>query len=301
MRRLIRFFGLGAVCGLVLTCLCHAEEWVHGSVYLPELPAGVDVVHSGGAMVEPATCPLYLPGHVSLSDPGRSQSILTSSSGLRLAFDGPGEFWFERLEDAIESGVVVRSRVIVGVREGDLLIDARKVSADSQISLELPMGRLDVGQAFFSVQVSYDERSEIYDFRIVCAEGSVRFTDREGRHYFSNASQLLTGVGTYYAPTLEISDINKRIRERFVLFEERAQELLEPAESAAAFAAVSEPIEEAEFDAVAESIGRDPVVIEYVPRTRALIPDRGRTPLLGLGAARQLLGLEDVVVAPEVE
>ncbi|WP_148216356.1 hypothetical protein [Coraliomargarita akajimensis] len=270
-----------------------AADWVRGALFIPGLPDGVFISCSGEDALKADACPAYYPGQAQVVAPGRDEVFIKVSNGIDLSFSGPGEFGFERLEQIRPSGEEAsRSRTIIGLRSGNLLLDSRQLNDESFLIVELPMGRLHVERALFSIDIRFDERSEIYDFRIVSADGVVRFSDHQGAQYYANEAQMLSGAGTSYAPSLEISDITRRVREHFIDYEARSQTVFAGEEIDLGFAEVYAPIQTAErgvIEAPVSDAGEDPIVIEYLPHPRPLVPHQAKSGLISAAYAKFLL------------
>jgi len=143
---------------------------------------------------------------------------------MTIAFRGEGVFSVERFEGLF--GVVedenepneTRSRMILNLRRGELMIDSRSLTADSKFVVETPFGRISSVKAVLLIRIEFDYRSNIYDFTVSCAEGTVRLNDLRDQTYSILAGQRISGAGSYTAPAIEVAGQTDQIREKFELF-----------------------------------------------------------------------------------
>ena len=90
--------------------------------------------------------------------------------------------------DTVEAS---QSWMLLNFREGDLIVDNRKMLESSQFLVETPIGRLATKQGLWQMRILFERRSQIYDFTIACTVGRVRFTDLQGNQYTLHAGQRL--------------------------------------------------------------------------------------------------------------
>ena len=283
-----RFGRLGCwLVAVLFAGLLSAENWRYGSVFVPKLPDGIELQRIGGEPYSAADLPGYIPGLVRMAGVAREGFFWQASNGVLGAYYGAGALAIERFEQDSASVDSSRSRMILSMAQGRLIIDSRDLPRGVQMLIELPMGKVHLRRALILLDISFDERTGIYDFRMISVDGSLRFTDRQGEQYFASDTQLLTGVGSSYAPSLEISDLTRRMREDFDLFEERVAEILpEGLVSEDRFSeqmqivpdfgsSAEEPEKEQRAGPVGADRDRRPLVIEYVPRPKPLVPFRG--------------------------
>lgn len=168
--------------------------------------------------------PVYFGGLFNARATQAGELLLRSSNGIDFHFQGPGFFGIDRFDQVFapgdESGGLVpeETRLIMNLREGDLLVDSSGVSSDAQILLEVPFGRVSGNRALWWISIEHDDRSQRYDFTIASAEGTLRLTDRQGEIYTLYAGQRLAGAGAYNNPGIEIGEPTSDIRERFENF-----------------------------------------------------------------------------------
>lgn len=232
--------------------------------------------------------PAYYGGvfNVRSAEPG--ELFLRTSNGIDLYFRGPGFFGVERFDktypasSGIGIGEELQSRLIMNLRQGSLVVDNEGISEDAQIILETPFGRIYAPLAEWSIAIEFDRRSRIYDFTIVCAEGSLRLTDRLGENYVVFAGQRLAGAGTYMNPAVEIGEPTDRDEERFESFHALRGRLPTDDLNDGAFrSAMLDLPEQAETDAASRTsqfpngVQGRPLIIEYAPPPPLLTPFRG--------------------------
>jgi len=270
-----------------------AEAWVRGSAMVLEASGGVEVtVPADGESYDTFEDPVYFSGIFSGQARSGGSALIHTSNGMTLAFRGEGYFSVERFEGLFDAGEgddpdqmeETRSRIILSLRRGELLIDSRSLTADSKFVVETPFGRISSVKAVLLIRIEFDYRSEIYDFTISCAEGTVRLSDLRKQSYSIYAGQRIAGAGSYSAPAVEIGDQTDQIREKFELFLKTIDEMdfgqIDPAK----LRAHAKPLSEFE-DVTSTSArlsderpvesGKRPRVIEFAPRAETITPFRG--------------------------
>ncbi len=233
-----------------------------------------------------APLPLYCEGvfRARTSSPGGT--FLRSSNGVDFYFEGPGDFSIERFDKAfaVEGSVIdsalERSWLLMNLREGRLMVDARESDGMGQIVLVGPFCRILAPKAFWSIKIEYEPRNQRYDFVIACAEGQIRLTDLQGQTYTLYAGQRLAGVGTFLNPAMEIGEFTARNRDQFSSFLKLRETLpldsLDPQAYREAMRDLPDPDPAVlERDLGAGHPERVPLVIEYAPPPGELTPFRG--------------------------
>lgn len=276
-----------ALCPLLAGGVLTADGWYYGAAYVSEVPEGLELQRLGGEPYAPSDFPGYFSGMLRMSGTAREGCYLQASNGLIAAYYGSGNFSIERFEQDGLGQQGARSRMILSMAMGRLILDSRAVARSGQILIELPMGKIHLNQALVSIDITYDVRSEIYDFRMITNEGTLRFTDQNGQQYFASDRQLLSGVGTSYEPSLEIAEMTRRMVEDFDLFTAKVEAVLGPeqggqdafAEQMLRVPSVQNAAVEEEPPAAAPETspaeGQHPIVIEFVPAAKELVPFRG--------------------------
>jgi hypothetical protein len=290
MRILTIIFTLALVLGIRSVV---AEAWVRGSAVVIEATGGVEVrVPAEGEVYDSFEKPRYLSGIFSSYAQSDGSALFHTSNGMTLAFRGEGHFSVERFEGLfdIDSGVEqdelaeTRSRMILNLRRGELLIDSRSLTADSKFVIETPFGRISSVKAVLLVRIEFDYRSGIYDFTISCTEGTVRLSDKRKQSYSIYAGQRIAGAGSYSAPAIEVGDQTDQIREKFDLFFEALERLNLDKVDQAELRAHMEALPDLEdttntayrllHDRPKEE-GKRPRVIEFAPQAEYVTPFRG--------------------------
>lgn len=233
--------------------------------------------------------PYYTTGLFSASSSRSGQLFIQTSNQVSLFFEGPGFYGIERFESILNttSGDLPelagsQSRMILNLRKGVLVVDARELDEESQLVLEATFGRVFGARALWFIQIEFDQRSGIYDFTIACKDGLVRLTDMRNESYTIYPGQRLAGAGSFLTPAIEVGSHTDQSRERFANFIE-VLEAHDP--SALDQVALREQIKVIR-QAVPTSIGslpvqvnrtsdRRPIVIEFAPRAPELTPFRG--------------------------
>lgn len=270
-----------------------AEAWVRGSAVVVEASGGVEVrVPAEGKTFDRFEQPTYFSGIFSSRAQAGGSALFHTSNGMTLAFRGEGHFSVERFEGLFglrdgeddDGPAQTRSRMILNLRRGELLMDSRSLTADSKFVVETPFGRISSVKAVLLIHIDFDYRSDIYDFTISCTEGTIRLTDLSGQSYSIYAGQRIAGAGSYAAPAVEVGDQTEQIREKFERFFERLDGLdinkIDQAKLRAHTQALPDLVDEANtsFRLSNERPTADrkrPRVIEFAPQTEAVTPFRG--------------------------
>lgn len=217
------FFALSLVVGGL-----SAEVWMRGAATVLEASGAVRIdIPSEDATYEDFTQPRYFSGQFSVSAASDASVLLLTSNELVFFFSGEGQFGIERFEDYTDTEVQTRemvaaaqSRMILSMRRGKLYMDTRRLTLDSRLVVETPLGRITSFKALMMIEIEYDYRSRIYEFTIACTDGAVRFTDRRGETYSILPGQRISGAGSYSAPAVEVGQLIEELREGFALFDQ---------------------------------------------------------------------------------
>jgi len=258
-----------------------------------EASGGVELtVPAEDATYESFDQPTYFSGIFSTRAEADGSAIIYTSNGMTLAFSGEGYFSVERFEglfgirtgDAPDELKETRSRMILNLRRGELLIDSRSLTADSKFVVQTPFGRIASVKAVLFIRIEFDYRSGIYDFTISCTEGTVRLTDLRQQTYSIYAGQRISGAGSYLAPAVEVGDQTDQIREQFELFFDTLDGLDLSQIDLAELGAHTEALPELEDESTTSfrlsnerptQESKRPRVIEFAPRAESITPFRG--------------------------
>ena len=282
-----------------------AEVWVRGSAVVRESSGEVAIeVPSGGSTFQSFDQPRYFPGIFNCRAQPGGMALIQLSNGTVLKFKGEGYFSVERLEDFftadLDGSVELaerQSRMILNLRRGQLLIDSRHLSRDSKLVLETPIGRISGLNAMMSVQIEYDYRNQLYDFRVSCGEGIVQFSDLRQQPYTINAGQRISGVSNSAGLSVEVGGQPERAREKLLRFSELLEDLDPAAIDRSRLQAHVRPLRDAGSLPDApnspelpgqpskQSLKR-PRVIEFAPQAKPATPFRGELKLPSAYRAR---------------
>ncbi|MFP4166800.1 MAG: hypothetical protein ACLFUF_06490 [Opitutales bacterium] len=278
-----------------------AESWMRGAVAITRLAGDVELQETGGRRIASDTAlPLYLPGLIQARTGNDGEIFLLTSGGVAIEHEGPGYFEIERFDQQAPEAdagreVAVRSRMILSLRSGRLVVDNRtgEEQGAAPLVLETPMGRISVNEGLWTIRLFADRRGKqsIHTFEIECVDGLVRFTDRRGKTYTLQGGHRLSGAGSPDSPSIEVTDwtesVRKRIQEFSGLLRMAEKEGVESEKLTAAIRPM--PVEELDF---AYETGRggleeeetdasQPIFVDYVPRADLVSPFRGvvRPPL----------------------
>lgn len=275
------FLILGALLATYMTV--QAEEWVRGSAAVTSVVGEVDLEEVGSESLRldsTNALPQHIAGLLKVSTQSKDAVFLVTSNQISIYNEGAGYFAIERFEQDVATSMSGgKSRMILNFREGLLVVDNRALSADSQMIVETPLGRISVKNGWWLMKIEYDERSRIYDFLIACADGVLRFNDQRGHTYTLRNGQRLRGAGASSRPSVEIaeiSDVSAEIFEEFTVIAAEASALDLTVDS---FRAQMIPLKHVGSEAVATETSaprssKRPLMIEYAPQSAPVTPYR---------------------------
>ena len=276
--------GLIALCWFVVSVTVHAETWMRGSVALLFLTGEVTVQESGEASrqlhaIDPL--PQHVSGLLKIQAELGNASFLKTSNQVFMHHIGPGAVAIERFEQAIGPFAGAgKSRMILHFRRGVLVLDTRALSAGSQMIVETPIGRIAANNAWWLIEMSYDEYNQTYYFSIECADGVLHLNALNDMSYSIGSGQRLNGAGLSSNPSIEASEISNAGRQLFDQFATSVAESVAFELSVDVFRAKMVPITSgprsvSELSELSvEGRSARPLLIEYAPRPTPLIPFR---------------------------
>ena len=268
-----------------------AESWVRGAVTVLESSGVVSIdVPSEDARYDDFTKPVYFSGLFSARAQSDGSVLLHTSNKVTLSFSGEGVFSIERFESIVGGDPAAQgkfsetdSRMILGLRRGELLIDTRSLPQDSKFVVETPLGRIFCVKAVLKIGIEHDYRSGIYNLTISTSDGMVRFIDIRREVYTIYAGQRISGAGSYFEPAVEVGAQTDDMREEFedfiVVLDGLDLEAIDQAElrsHSLELRAVKE-VEAALTHIPEEGVPtetRRPRVIEFAPRAEYVTPFR---------------------------
>lgn len=266
--------------------VAHAEEWMRGAVAVASVAGDVVVEEVSGEPLQLSAAqelPLYLSGLLKVRSERRSDAVfLEASNQVSMYHAGAGFFAIERFGQ--EVGAVAqqgKSRMILNLRQGLLVVDHRAMNEGSQMIVETPLGRITAKQGWWLMEIAYDLSGHVYDFSIECADGVLRFTDGPGATYTLRSGQRLTGAGTSVRPAIQVSELSERASQWFEAFSVLQGEADTLQLSAQTFAAKMQPMgaimSQERAAAPLESSAtpeQRPLIIEYAPQSPPVSPFR---------------------------
>ncbi|PXA03265.1 hypothetical protein DDZ13_12630 [Coraliomargarita sinensis] len=270
-----------------------AEAWVRGSAMVVEASGEVQLTDTAaGKTYQDFGQATYFSGMFSSQAQADGSILIHTSNAMTLGFRGGGYFSVERFEGLYEAQSTgereelteIRSRMILNLRRGELLIDSRSLTADSKFVVETPFGRISSVKAVLLVRIDFDYRSNIYDFTISCTEGTVRLSDKRGESYLIYAGQRISGAGSYLAPAIEVGEQTDQIREKFEQFLSRLDRMeLDEMDQTKLWAHTKALADFSDVEVVVSPSNdgrpveqaRRPRVIEFAPRAETISPFRG--------------------------
>lgn len=264
--------------------MLHAADWMRGAVVVTSVAGDVILEEAGGASLQmhPADrLPRAVSGLLQIRTKAKDAVFLKTSNRISLYNEGAGFFAIERFEQDVGTSMDQgKSRLIFNFRQGLLVVDNRALSDDSQMIVETPVGRISVKDGWWLMKIEYDQRNYQYDFSIECADGVLRFTDRNGNGYTLRNSQRLRGAGESSRASIEVSKISDEAGELFEAFARMEADAAALELPSAIFLPKMKRLRQVESE-VADtyqvpegSTAKRPLVIEYAPQSAAVTPFR---------------------------
>ena len=264
-------------------CLTAQDVWQGGAFYRPDLTDSAELYQLGdGRQIDSAQ---YLPGLVRASAKSRKDLFLLGSNRLMLYYSTPGELTVERFEQLGQAPAtgVQQCRLILYIDEGILTVDSSSLSVDSQFVVETPLGRLDAGAGRWTLSLAYDARTRMYNLTLESIDLELVFKTHSGERVVVSGGQMLNGAGTSTLRDLEVSDLLRGARDRLAKLEQFSDEALAEVSMARlnshlrpiAHRGSLDPQEGLVPDGDEDAVHGYPIVIEYSPRPKPLVPFRG--------------------------
>lgn len=287
MARLILTFATWLFC----ICSLTASELVRGGLILHEVNGQVGLKELGKDVTRLNTgdVPVTTMGLIECEASDGSSAFFTASNRSVIYFEGSGSFAVERFEQVMpelaewnaESVEPSQSRTILNFREGDLIVDNRKMSESSQFLVETPLGRLTTKRALWQMRILFDPRSQIFDFTIICTEGQVRFTDLQGQQYTVHTGRRLAGAGSRMKPSIEVGDSTERSQGQMQRYQDLFSQHSDAGDDFTQYLpyllVIERNVRSNSERAVLGGLNtaRRPIVIEYAKEPESVTPFRG--------------------------
>jgi hypothetical protein len=268
------------------------QTWVRGAVTLQMVSGEVEVTPLGEATAHTMIqeqLPVTSSGLINCAAAYGNSALFSTSNRNYIYFEGDGSFSIERFEQVMPDATIWdaeptetgKSRMIVNFRAGNLIFDSRAMYTSSQLFVETPLGRLSVTRALLQMHITFDPRSQIFDFTITCTDGRVRFTDLQGQQYTLRAGQRLAGAGTRKMPSIEVGERTERSFEQMERYQSLADLYLDAGLDLEHYLEYLRPIEtvsrQSSLPAATESSVHRPIIIEYAVDPDLVTPFRGET------------------------
>lgn len=272
------------------------QEWVRGAVAVTHWDEGLELEQLGGVKVpvSAASLPHYVGGLWSVDADHSERLLLKASNSVLLDYRGRGYLSIERFEQNADfSGdwlaseeESAQSRMILNLRAGGLLVDQRKLSEASQLTVETPVGRIAAKKhALWMIELTKDERKRTFRFEVQCVDGVVRMVDLTGRIFTIRSGQRISGAGAAGTPSVEVAEITTAATEYFEGYSSRVAELATMDISQEALLAETVPLVYKQSTAVEEIVTdrvdasslqlKRPYAIEYSARAAPVTEFRG--------------------------
>ena len=263
--------------------MLQAEDWMRGAAVVTSVAGEVILEQVGGESLQmnpTDRMPLVVSGLLQISTKEKDSVFLKASNQISIYHEGAGFFAIERFEQdvATSSMDLGKSRMILNFRQGLLVVDNRALSEASQMIVVTPLGRMSVKNGWWSMEIAYDARRQLYDFSIKCADGALRFTDLFGQTYTLRSGQRLVGAGTSASASIRVAESSAAESELFEEFEVMQADA--DALSPAIFRSKMKQLKQVKNTvgvtaAVPESdSAKRPLVIEYAPQSAPVTPHR---------------------------
>ena len=219
-------------CSLLLLSSLQAQDWYRGAFLILGQSGEVEVSDHLGVMHKAfPDSKMIRPGNAAISTADGGELLILNSNKVVLALEGAGELSYERfnqISDASKQTDVVsgKSRMILELKIGRLVIDSSRHAVDSHIVLETPFGRLTLSmKSLFSISISENEKRKRFNLEIECSKGNASFVDRKGDQYELYSGQRLSGYSKEGSLALGFSQLSDSSRSIFKQYDQRLSSL----------------------------------------------------------------------------
>ena len=212
---------------LLLLNSLQAQDWYRGAFLILDQAGEVEVLDHLGAMDVASPESMVRPGNAAIDAAAGGELLILNSNKVVMAFEGAGKLSYERFEQAMDASMHTdfasgKSRMILELKIGRLLIDSSQYAADAHIMLETPFGRLTLSKkSLFSILISENKKRKRFNFEIECSKGNAGFLDQNGHHYELYRGQRLSGYSKEGSLTLGFSQGSYSSRSIFKQYNER--------------------------------------------------------------------------------
>ena len=221
MRHILIWFSL-----FLLNSL-QAQDWYRGAFLILDQIGEVEVLDYLGAVDEASPESMMRSGNATIDAAQGGELLILNSNKVVMALEGAAKLSYERFDQEMDASMLTdvtsgKSRMILELKIGRLLIDSSQYAADAHIVLETPFGRLTLGtKSLFSISISENKKRKRFNFEIECSKGNANFTDRNGRSYELYNGQRLSGYSKEGSLTLGFSQVSYSSRSIFKQYDER--------------------------------------------------------------------------------
>jgi hypothetical protein len=263
-----------------------ASEWWQGAFIIRKYTEGIDAQLLGGQQInfDEAMTPIHASGLIKLSANEGESIFLSASNGLSLYFEGLGELAFERFEQLkrANSNTIGPSNVILNFRSGVLLIDNRSELQDTNLIIETPTGRLISNNSLICLKINQNTKNQLIKFSFLCGEGTFTYALMDGSTYSILQGQRMIGVGTFDSPMIEISEASPAMKIDIERFESVLENNIISMDEMVGLESYMKKMyrkealtEELIYSEATLSEKKQPIVIEYAPRSQPVEHYRG--------------------------
>jgi hypothetical protein len=263
-----------------------ASEWWQGAFIIRKYTEGIDAQLLGGQQInfDEAMTPIHASGLIKLSANEGESIFLSASNGLSLYFEGLGELAFERFEQLkrANSNTIGPSNVILNFRSGVLLIDNRSELQDTNLIIETPTGRLISNNSLICLKINQNTKNQLIKFSFLCGEGTFTYALMDGSTYSILQGQRMIGVGTFDSPMIEISEALPAMKIDIERFESVLEKNIISKDEMVGLESYMKKMyrkealtEELIYSEATLSEKKQPIVIEYAPRSQPVEHYRG--------------------------
>lgn len=281
----MRYIVLVLLLGLPLDLLFADSRPMRGAVVILEREGAVSVREvETGSLPDLENSPLYLNGLVMLEVEARSSVAMATSSGIFMELLGSGKLEVERLEELLAenvSGTVSElNQMLLTIREGQLLMDSRKIPASGAVMIETPLGRISSGPAMWSLKLNYNKNIRGYSLELECIEGALRYTNLQGQLYELTSGRRVIGSQNGDTIASEVNYLNLLKRDEvknFIRKTENASELYDVNTLLTKMQTID--FVQAKAFPLTERFSRDRepyIILQLVPRPETTFPFRGK-------------------------
>ena len=209
---------------LLLINFTQAQDWYRGSFVVLGQRGEVKILDYLNAIDESSPESMMMrSGNAAIDAAEGGELLILNSNKVVMALKGAGKLSYERFDQAMDQDVASgKSRMILELKIGSLLIDSSRHATDAQIVLETPFGRLTLNEkGLFNIVIKENEKRKRFTFEIDSRVGNASFVNRNGDQYQLHSGQRLSGYSKKGSLALGFSQVSYISRSIFMEYDEK--------------------------------------------------------------------------------